>query len=111
MGKHSNQYMNAPITIVDQETLQNEEYDDTQSKKRQFLGVLDNAMATICKILKDIQWNKIQQDAQLNKIRNDALNIWFKHLPLKSDCVEAQICHQYLFNLLQNKNPIIIGQN
>jgi len=111
IAKHSKNYINAPIRIFDEKNALQQNDDDQQLKQRQFLGVLDNAMAAICKILKDIQWNKIQQDAQLNKIRNDALNIWFKHLPLKSDCVEAQICHQYLFNLLQNKNPIIIGQN
>ena len=105
--------MNAPLCNVDEETLQTEEYDENVTKKRQFFGVLDNAMAAICKILKDIDWNQLNgsNDAELNKIRNESLNVWFKHLPLKYDCVEGEICHQYLFKLLQNKNPIIIGQN
>merc|ERR1712157_178590 len=69
---------------------ENEEYDGTAMKRRQFLGVLDN---------------------ELNKIRNECLSIWFKHLPLKLDTVEGECCHSYVFKLLQNKNPIILGQN
>merc|ERR1712083_980556 len=54
--KHSSPYMNASICIVDEEALQNEEYDDNQTKKRQFFGVIYNAMSAICKVLKDIDW-------------------------------------------------------
>ena len=112
--RNSHPYLSSDIEIFDEQSVingnSNSNNDPEQKlKKRQFLAVIDNAMATICKV--DSEWLKNNNNQQIQKIRNDALTIWIKHLPLKTDTVEAQICHQYLFKLIEAKNPIILGQN
>ena len=39
------------------------------------------------------------------------MKVWMDHLPLQIDKVEAKLCHQYFFDLLQQKQECLISNN
>merc|ERR1712192_89041 len=108
VATNSERYRAAPICVGAESEAKQQTQSDGEFARRQFLAVIDNAMATICKILVHIDWAKAEKLAPL---RNECLSVWLRHLPLKSDVVEAKECHSYLFKLVTNKNPIVLGEN
>ena len=115
ISKHGANYRQSGLCIASEEALNgDDEAVAQQNRQRQFLGVIDNAMATVCKVLRDIDWAQGQQQPgrqQLETVRNEAMTVWFKHLPLKSDTVEGRLCHEFVMKMVEKKHPIVIGQN
>jgi len=79
------------------------------------IEVIDNAMATLCKMLKYMNFNNLNNNnsdmQNIEKFKDSILTLWYNHLPLKADQPEAVGCHEYLMELISQKNAIILNKN
>merc|ERR1719242_1928439 len=72
ISKNSVNYRKSPLYIVELKDIEDPDEASRHNDKRQFLGVLDNAMATICKVMQHIDWSSNQQQ-EVEKMRDEAM--------------------------------------
>lgn len=122
--QHILEGINDPIASIQQ----NCAYSLAQAAKlEQFSGVLNDALQVLLLRLQSKTKGKsfnLARDNCINVLGNiithhqasisnigEIVNIWISLLPIKYDTDEAQNSHTTLMNLVDSKNPYILGQN
>ena len=108
--KHSKEYKE--ITQIDHDAPEGADY----GLNDDLVGMVDNAVSCIFKLIRFINWQEFDKENNNNNNnnnsvnRNDLVKIWFDHLPIKYDCVEAVPNHEFLIECVKNKHPLILGE-
>lgn len=75
-----------------------------EAKQEAFKAATANAVSALFKI---VQFRSTVAGVNPNEL----LSIWFNALPVTGDYLEAQIVHKHFIELVQQNNPVILGQN
>ncbi|CUV07313.1 unnamed protein product [Cryptosporidium hominis] len=75
----------------------------SKTKGKSFNLAKDNCISVLSNII-------VHHQGSINNV-NEIVNLWISLLPIKYDTDEAQNSHTALMNLVDSKNPLILGQN